>query len=172
MAISNGKNRTLRRLLRNRHREAAQEPARTEAPAANAPAYSLSASIPERYNDTYVRAIPKDPQNTFVYWEMPQEQNAGNDIADKGAAHTGNGEAARIQEVVNGNGGNHASHGNGGNGGNGGNNGNGGNDCVNRWWYAGGENGNNPWRDGNNPQYENNPGQNNWDNQWHDNNHG
>jgi hypothetical protein len=65
-------------------------------------AYSLSAEIPKSYNDTYVRAIPKDPQNTFVYWEMPKKEAANNGMEANGKAHTGNGEAAAIQHKVNG----------------------------------------------------------------------
>lgn len=105
MAISNKKNRALSRVLRNVLREntavrenpAKQEPG-TPANGANAPAYSLPTDIPKNYDDTYVRAIPKDPQSTFVYWEMPKEVTRECVFPDKGTAHVNNHEVARVHE--------------------------------------------------------------------------
>jgi hypothetical protein len=37
------------------------------------PRYSFSTEIPERYNETYIAAIPKDPDSLFVYWEFSDE---------------------------------------------------------------------------------------------------
>jgi len=115
MAIFNRKNRALSRVLRNILRPetagAAGIPtANTEsvpankaagpAPAASAPAYSLPTDIPKSYDDTYVRAIPKDPQNTVVYWERPREETRICVFPDKGTAHVGNDEAARVQQQL------------------------------------------------------------------------
>ncbi|MDR0306336.1 MAG: DUF4912 domain-containing protein [Chitinispirillales bacterium] len=41
----------------------------------NAPAYSLSSQIPDCYNDTYIRAIPRDPVHAFIYWELSGNEN-------------------------------------------------------------------------------------------------
>jgi hypothetical protein len=66
------------------------------------PAYTLCADIPESYNDSFVRAIPKDPQSTFVYWEMPAAGQEDQSLfADKGTAHVGNDEVVRIGQQLN-----------------------------------------------------------------------
>jgi hypothetical protein len=97
MSISRRNNRALNRVLRDSLRtHARSEPQPQEDAAQNTPAYTLCADIPENYNDSYVRAIPKDPQNTFVYWEMPKDRAEGSLFADKGTAHVGNDEAVRI----------------------------------------------------------------------------
>ncbi|GBU20333.1 hypothetical protein R80B4_00209 [Fibrobacteres bacterium R8-0-B4] len=104
MSISRRNNRALNRVLRNslRAHPNSGEPPPQETAAPAEPAYTLCADIPERYNDSYVRAIPKDPQSSFVYWEMPA---AGGDdrslYADKGTAHVGNDEAVRIGQQLN-----------------------------------------------------------------------
>ena len=104
MSISYKKNRAMSRILRNKF-HAAPAPQPQAAPeAAASMAYPLSCEIPKSYNDTYVRAIPKDPQNTFVYWEMPKKEAENNGMEANGKAHTGNGEAAAIQNKVNGGG--------------------------------------------------------------------
>jgi hypothetical protein len=36
------------------------------------PRYTFKSEIPENYNDTYMRAIPRDPQWLFVYWEISE----------------------------------------------------------------------------------------------------
>ncbi|MDR2579085.1 MAG: DUF4912 domain-containing protein [Chitinispirillales bacterium] len=86
------KNRALKQILRNRFHapERGCEPVRQDA-AVNAPAYTLSTDIPKNYNDTYMRAIPQDPQITFVYWEI---------TSGTGKAYMGNDDAARIQETL------------------------------------------------------------------------
>ncbi|KMQ51654.1 hypothetical protein CHISP_1411 [Chitinispirillum alkaliphilum] len=33
----------------------------------------IDTNIPEYYNDTYIRAIPRDPEHVFVYWEIGTE---------------------------------------------------------------------------------------------------
>jgi hypothetical protein len=102
MSISRRTNRALNRVLRDslRARAHAEHPPE-EAPApTSAPAYTLCADIPDSYNDSYVRAIPKDPQNTFLYWELPKGHADGSLLADKGTAHVGNGEAIRIGEQL------------------------------------------------------------------------
>jgi len=102
MPISYKKNRAMNRILRNKFHAAPESKLHAE-PEKEAPAaYSLSAEIPKSYNDTYVRAIPKDPQSTFVYWEMPEKNAEGSGMEANGKAHTGNGEAAAIQNKVNG----------------------------------------------------------------------
>jgi hypothetical protein len=100
MSISRRSNRALNRVLREAlrsHRPAEPQP---EAAKPGAPAYTICADIPENYNDAYVRAIPKDPQNTFVYWELPKGLAEGSLLADKGTAHVENGEAVRIGEQL------------------------------------------------------------------------
>jgi hypothetical protein len=97
MSITLKKNRALNRILRGKFRTPAAPP--VPEPQA-APAYSLCAEIPKSYNDTYVRAIPKDPQSTFIHWEMPKEKAAAENMPGIGAAHTGNDEAARIRQKV------------------------------------------------------------------------
>lgn len=37
------------------------------------PRYCFSTKIPERYNETYIIAIPKDPDWLYVYWEFSEE---------------------------------------------------------------------------------------------------
>jgi hypothetical protein len=107
MAISHRKSRALSRVLRNVLRAdtaEVHEPVKQGAVAAGAtgaPAYSLSVDIPKSYDDTYIRAIPKDPENTFVYWEMPKEKAETGVFPDKGTAHVNNQEVARVQEQLN-----------------------------------------------------------------------
>ena len=107
MPVSYGKNRALKRFLRNKfrtpqeHKQAADEPKSRAAAKNNAPAYSLSTQIPESYNDTYVRAIPKDPQHAFVYWEFPENKKcAKNDASSaKGNKYAGKHEVIKIQQT-------------------------------------------------------------------------
>lgn len=103
MATSRRNNRALNRVLRDslRARPRSEPPPQEEPSAPRAAAYTLCADIPECYNDSYVRAIPKDPQNTFVYWELPKDQAIGSLFADKGTAHVRNDEAVRIGEQLN-----------------------------------------------------------------------
>ncbi len=35
------------------------------------PRYTFSTDIPEKYDDFYLRALPRDPQWVYVYWELP-----------------------------------------------------------------------------------------------------
>ena len=78
MSVLYKKNRALKRILRNKLQTASsrfREPVQPKAKAENyAPAYTLSTAIPESYNDNYVRVIPKDPVNTFIYWENSQDK--------------------------------------------------------------------------------------------------
>jgi hypothetical protein len=37
------------------------------------PRYCFNTEIPERYNETYIIAIPKDPNWMYVYWEFSDE---------------------------------------------------------------------------------------------------
>ncbi|HEX2958890.1 MAG TPA: DUF4912 domain-containing protein [Chitinispirillaceae bacterium] len=37
------------------------------------PRYCFSTEIPEHYNETYIIAIPKDPNWLYVYWEFSEE---------------------------------------------------------------------------------------------------
>jgi len=102
MPVSYKKNRAMSRILRNKfHAAPAPKPQAEPEPAASA-VHSLSAEIPKSYNDTYVRAIPQDPQNTFVYWEMPEKSAENIGMEANGKTHTENGEAAAIQNKVNG----------------------------------------------------------------------
>jgi len=102
MSISRRTNRALNRVLRDSLRaHACSETAPPETAAPTTPAYTLSTDIPDSYNDSYVKAIPKDPQNTFVYWELPTGQPDDSLFADKGTAHVGNDEAVRIGQQLN-----------------------------------------------------------------------
>jgi len=98
MSTSRRNNRALNRVLRESLRSHQRSEAAPQEP--DAPAYTLSTDIPESYNDSYVRAIPQDPQNTFVYWELPKGQAEGSLFADKGTAHVENNEAVRIGEQL------------------------------------------------------------------------
>lgn len=84
MSVSHGKSRALKRFLRNKFR-APQKQSQSEPQKAldKAPAYSLSTQIPLHYNDRYVRAIPRDPQYAFVYWERPSQNSANTGAAAK-----------------------------------------------------------------------------------------
>jgi len=102
MSISRRNNRALNRVLRDSLRTRPQpEPPPEESAKADTPAYTLSTDIPDSYNDSYVKAIPKDPQNTFVYWELPKGQAEGSLFADRGTAHVGHDEAVRIGQQLN-----------------------------------------------------------------------
>lgn len=52
------------------------------------PRYSFSTEIPEYYNETYIRAIPRNPECLFVYWELSDssldnlKSKLGNDIGE------------------------------------------------------------------------------------------
>jgi len=39
----------------------------------NTPRYSFSTQIPEKYNQDYVCILPRDPHNSFVYWEFTNQ---------------------------------------------------------------------------------------------------
>ncbi len=53
------------------------------------PRYFFSNDIPEKYNDTYLRAIPRDPLWLFAYWELSGQtvelmrRHVGEDVFDK-----------------------------------------------------------------------------------------
>jgi hypothetical protein len=100
MSISRRNNRALNRVLRDSLRAHTRTEPPPE-PEPKTPAYTLSTDIPDSYNDSYVKAIPKDPQSAFVYWELPKERMEGSLFADKGTAHVGNDEAVRIGEQLN-----------------------------------------------------------------------
>jgi hypothetical protein len=82
MSVSHGKSRALKRFLRNKFRTPQKQNRSKPQSGAQAaaldqgPAYSLSTQIPLHYNDTYVRAIPRDPQHAFVYWERPSQKDS------------------------------------------------------------------------------------------------
>jgi hypothetical protein len=40
---------------------------------AQGPRYFFSAEIPDRYNETYLRALPRDPQWLYAYWELSDQ---------------------------------------------------------------------------------------------------
>lgn len=101
MAILFKKSRAQKRILRNKFHGAARETGtKQKTENANTPAYTLSTEIPASYNDTYVRAIPRDPVSTFVYWEMPVEKAASSGVPDRGNVHVGNDKVHWIQEKV------------------------------------------------------------------------
>jgi hypothetical protein len=49
----------------------ASRASRFQAPASG-PKYFFSTDIPDRYGDTYMRALPRDPVWIFAYWEISQ----------------------------------------------------------------------------------------------------
>jgi hypothetical protein len=50
------------------------------------PRYSFSTHIPETYNETYIRVIPRDPQSVYVYWEIaPHHSDASSGSIQKAA---------------------------------------------------------------------------------------
>ncbi|MDO5575531.1 MAG: DUF4912 domain-containing protein [Fibrobacter sp.] len=40
------------------------------------PRYAFSTEIPEKYDESYICAIPRNPQEMFVYWELSSDDNA------------------------------------------------------------------------------------------------
>ncbi|MDR2729111.1 MAG: DUF4912 domain-containing protein [Chitinispirillales bacterium] len=102
MSVSKGKSRALKRFLRNKFRapqkQSQSEPQKTSD---ESPAYSLSTQIPRSYNDRYVRAIPRDPQCAFVYWERPSQKSADSGgAAEKNEEHAaGKHETIKIQHT-------------------------------------------------------------------------
>jgi hypothetical protein len=40
-------------------------------PESGGPRYTFSTEIPETYDDFFIRAIPRDPEWLYVYWELP-----------------------------------------------------------------------------------------------------
>ncbi|MDR3013492.1 MAG: hypothetical protein LBU70_09850 [Chitinispirillales bacterium] len=105
MAFANKKKRALNLVLRNKllvpsYNITGVKPKREKTVITNIPAYSLNTDIPKKYNDTYIRTIPKDPQNTFVYWEVPKEKAADSGIPNWGNIHADHDKAAWIHERV------------------------------------------------------------------------
>lgn len=45
------------------------------------PRYSFSTEIPEKYDDFYLRVLPRDPQWMYVYWELPDGTNGSSEKA-------------------------------------------------------------------------------------------
>jgi hypothetical protein len=41
------------------------------------PRYFFHTDIPDVYNDTYMRALPRDPEWIFVYWEISESSRSG-----------------------------------------------------------------------------------------------
>ncbi len=101
MSVSQPKSRAQlhlqKKLRRKRHgRKQAREETKREPEQQNTgPKYSFSTSIPEKYDDSFIRAIPRDPQWMYVYWEAPQkvmaEQTSGRYMYGQ--------DALRIQET-------------------------------------------------------------------------
>lgn len=40
------------------------------------PRYAFSTEIPEKYDESYICAIPRNPQEMYVYWELSSNDNA------------------------------------------------------------------------------------------------
>jgi hypothetical protein len=40
------------------------------APLANGPRYTFASDIPEHYTGTYIKALPRDPQSIYTFWEV------------------------------------------------------------------------------------------------------
>ncbi|MFP4163116.1 MAG: DUF4912 domain-containing protein [Chitinispirillaceae bacterium] len=76
MPISQKKSRAVQRFLRKKvrqkNRSLSQKTENTSSKSAG-PAYTFSTELPEQYNDTFMRAIPKDPEWIYVYWELPEK---------------------------------------------------------------------------------------------------
>lgn len=68
-------------------RHAAQRP-RTQRPQpaqTGGPKYEFSREIPQKYHQTYLRALPRDPEWMFLYWEITPDslQHLSSEIGDK-----------------------------------------------------------------------------------------
>ena len=50
-----------------------KNPTGTESNTTNCPRYTFSTDIPDHYNETYICALPKNPEWMFVYWELGPE---------------------------------------------------------------------------------------------------
>ena len=44
------------------------------------PRYSFSTEIPDKYDDFYICALPRDPQWLYVYWEFPDGPKGSSEI--------------------------------------------------------------------------------------------
>ncbi|MBN1601902.1 MAG: DUF4912 domain-containing protein [Chitinispirillaceae bacterium] len=49
------------------------QPSTVTDPQNSAPRYGFNTDIPDRYNETYIVAIPRDPNWLYVYWEFSDE---------------------------------------------------------------------------------------------------
>ncbi len=61
------------------------------------PKYFFKTDIPDSYNETYLRAIPRDPQWMFVFWELSEQ--CRNDLRVKMGAE-GYGTAKRVLRLI------------------------------------------------------------------------
>jgi len=65
--------------------------------AGEGPRYFFNTDIPEAYNETYLRAIPRDPQWMFVFWELSEQTR--NDLRIKMGAE-GHASAKRVLRLI------------------------------------------------------------------------
>ncbi|MFP4012596.1 MAG: DUF4912 domain-containing protein [Chitinispirillaceae bacterium] len=100
MPISHSKSRVVKRFLQKkvRNKSSTKERKPDFAAGDKGPAYTFSTDIPERYDDNYMRAIPRDPQHVYVYWEVSEEKKneqkrSNRDYAPKDAF-------LKIQEII------------------------------------------------------------------------
>ena len=56
-------------------------PSGLRTPPVSGPKYFFHSDIPDEYNETYMRALPRDPEWIFVYWEI--SENRKNDLIRK-----------------------------------------------------------------------------------------
>lgn len=100
MPISHKKSRVVKRFLQKKVRDKSRIKEKKSKPAVNSkgPAYTLSTEIPERYDDNYMRAIPRDPQNFYVYWEVSQKKIDEKKTSGKDYAPENN--FLQIQELI------------------------------------------------------------------------
>jgi len=52
------------------------------------PRYTLSTDIPEKYDDTYICVLPRDPQWLYVYWELPEGSRSATERFYKNESQT------------------------------------------------------------------------------------
>lgn len=93
MAFAKRKNRALNKIMREKRDDHVRKSAAVASPdvcgAVSSQSFDIPMfDIPTNYGDTYVRAIPKDPATTFVYWEMPENKAADCGIPIRGNVHT------------------------------------------------------------------------------------
>ena len=64
------------------------------------PKYFFRTDIPDVYNDTYMRALPRDPEWVFVYWEISESSRNALKAKMGGAAYNSSKKLLRLYDVT------------------------------------------------------------------------